>query len=128
MALSQSSDGKPRVAVGSPWKTVPLHNTQLPAASNMENGHAVDLDGGILIVGIPGYNNTGVVALYRYIDGEWQRHPELVNGQRNVGDEFGVSLALQRIPESDGFTVVGRCTNAWKQWKRNSHIVSEEQP
>ncbi|KAL7563968.1 hypothetical protein ACA910_017580 [Epithemia clementina (nom. ined.)] len=128
IALSQSSDGKPRVAVGSPWKVVDSMRdagmalvyefdgtqwnqlggpiTQSPAAFNMENGNAVDLDGGILIVGIPGFNNTGAVALYRYVDGEWQKRSELVEGNRNVGDDFGVSLASRRIPESDGFSLL----------------------
>ena len=128
IALSVSPDTKrPRVAIGSPWKIVsamrnagvtlvyefndtqwnPLGEpvTESPAALNMENGNAVDLEGGILVVGIPGYNSTGAVALYRYLDGEWVKRSELIEGDVE-GDDFGVSLATRRIPETDGFALL----------------------
>lgn len=127
-------EGKPRVAIGCPWKVVAgkldagmvlvyeFNDTnwyQLGSAitqriprSRTEVGNAVDLDGGILTVGIPGFNETGAVALYRWLDGNWVERSEMIYGE-NDRDNFGVSLASRRDPPTDGFAlVVGALGNA----------------
>jgi len=127
IALSVGSGGHPRVAIGSPWKTVEGKRdagmtlvyefigdtwnqlgkpvTLKPAVAYTENGNAVDLDGGILVVGVPGAGDRGAVALYRYLDGEFVRRSEIIFGE-SVGDDFGVSLASRRDPATDGFALV----------------------
>mmetsp|Transcript_16560 Transcript_16560/g.34156 ORF Transcript_16560/g.34156 Transcript_16560/m.34156 type:complete len:1040 (-) Transcript_16560:108-3227(-) len=127
VALSVGSAGRPRVAIGSPWKTVEgkrdvgmtlvyefvgnrwdiLGNpvTLSPPTAYTENGNAVDLDGGILIVGVPGAGNRGAVALYRLLDGDWVMKSEIIYGE-NIGDDFGVSLSSHRDPSTDGFALV----------------------
>jgi len=127
IALSLGSGGQPRVAIGSPWKTVEgkrdagmtlvyefiedtwnqLGNpvTLKPAVAFTENGNAVDLDGGILVVGAPGAGDRGAVALYQFLEGDFVRRSEIIFGQ-TVGDDFGMSLASRRDPAADGFAVV----------------------
>lgn len=123
IALSEAN-GRPRVAIGIPWKVVdgkrdagmavvkeliggvwvtlgnPIRQTT--AVQSTENGNAVDLDGGILTVGMPGYNNQGAVALYRFAGNDWRMQSILVQGTA-VGDYFGVSLSAYRDTSTDEF-------------------------
>jgi len=127
VALSVGDEGKPRVAIGIPWKIINgLYDsgmvvvyefdndhwtrlgdgiTQSEPAAYTENGNAVDLDGGLLVVGIPGANATGAVALYRFLDGQWTLRSEMIYGEK-AGDNFGVSLASRRDPSTDGLALI----------------------
>ena len=128
MALSTTSGGVSRLAVGVPWKSVdgernagmvvvyeldpfgnrwiPLGDTiidDIPTAGN-ELGSAIDfLDGLFLFVGIPGAaDRAGQVRLYRFNEDvrEWELHPITLTGS-SAGDDFGVALAAQREIEVD---------------------------
>ena len=122
VALSETSAGSYRLAVGVPWKSVddqrnagmivvyeldssidrwsllgrPLvHKDPTPTT---EAGHAVDLVDDFLLVGIPGANGrTGQAQLYRYnyTESVWDIHPVALTGASS-GDDFGVSLTLVR--------------------------------
>jgi len=135
VALSTTSGGVSRLAVGVPWKSVgregnagmvvvyeldPAGNRWIrlgdsivedtPTSGN-ELGSAVDfVDGRFLLVGIPGAaDSTGHVRLYRFDEEakEWELHPVPLTGS-SEGDDFGVSLAARREVEIDrqGFSLV----------------------
>ena len=87
------------------WYQLGSPIVQSPSSEYTEVGNAVDLDGGILAVGIPGAGARGTVALFRYLDGDWVMRSEMIVGDE-VGDDFGVSLATRRDRTTDGFALV----------------------
>jgi hypothetical protein len=110
-----SVSGNNRVAIGSPGKNVDEINSGLAAAyeldtnndkwtlvgsaitaenpqPNLQLGFAIDLEGDILAVGIPGFEERGQVCLYSYTNGNWIMNPNPLAGDREA--QFGFSLRL----------------------------------
>lgn len=62
-------------------------------------GAGVSIDGDVLAVGAYGADevgaNSGVVYVYRLIEGEWQREDRVVGSATDAGDLFGLSVDLK---------------------------------
>jgi len=82
------------------------------AASNSNSGHAVDIDGDILVVGAHGHpsngGGAGAVFVYERSGGAWAEVATLVGSHTDANDAFGYALDL------DGERLVVGA--AWKEF------------
>ena len=123
---AEDGEWRYRVAIGCPWKIVEnmrdsgmalvyehdgyqwnlLGSPLTSVGSSLEVGNSVDLQGNILAVGIPGFSGSGAVALYQFVDGNWEKGPDTILGT-TANARLGKSVASsRRIEGNDEFSLV----------------------
>ncbi|MHC4844843.1 MAG: IPT/TIG domain-containing protein, partial [Planctomycetota bacterium] len=68
--------------------------TASDAASGDGFGHAVHLDGDVLVVGAPGKTGGGAVYVFRRSGSNWNQEQKMTASDAAAGDEFGYSVSV----------------------------------